>query len=118
MITFTSTFSNDLINQKELIQLDCEARLKVGFYVYLEAKMLFVIMSRGCGHISTLIVTKGCLSHEEIIELEKMFKGVYTDNSGTITVEELKHGLSKQDTRLLESKFKHFEAAYEMEVET
>ncbi|GJS63390.1 calcium-dependent protein kinase 2-like protein [Tanacetum coccineum] len=39
-----------------------------------------------------------------------MFKGMYTDNSGTITVEELKHGLSKQGTRLLEYEVKHLEA--------
>ncbi|GJX11606.1 calcium-dependent protein kinase 2-like protein [Tanacetum coccineum] len=55
-------------------------------------------------------VIAGCLSHEEIIGLKQMFKGMYTHNSGTITVEELKHGLSKQGTRLLESEVKYLEA--------
>lgn len=35
-----------------------------------------------------------------------MFKGMDSDNSGTITLEELKHGLSKQGTRLTESEVK------------
>ena len=34
--------------------------------------------------------------------LKEMFKGMDTDNSGTITIEELKHGLSKQGTKLSE----------------
>lgn len=35
-----------------------------------------------------------------------MFKGIDTDNSGTITLEELKHGLAKQGTRLSEMEVK------------
>ncbi len=34
--------------------------------------------------------------------LKEMFRGMDTDNSGTITLEELKHGLAKQGTRLSE----------------
>lgn len=34
--------------------------------------------------------------------LKEMFKGMDTDNSGTITLEELKQGLSKQGTKLSE----------------
>ncbi|KAI7743470.1 hypothetical protein M8C21_011321, partial [Ambrosia artemisiifolia] len=48
----------------------------------------------------------GCLSEEEIMGLKQMFKGMDTDNSGTITVEELKEGLSKQGTKLTESEVK------------
>ncbi|CAI9271073.1 unnamed protein product [Lactuca saligna] len=53
-----------------------------------------------------LRVIAGCLSEEEIMGLKKMFKGMDSDNSGTITLEELKHGLSKQGTRLTESEVK------------
>lgn len=34
--------------------------------------------------------------------LKELFKGMDTDNSGTITLEELKKGLSKQGTKLSE----------------
>lgn len=34
--------------------------------------------------------------------LKEMFKGMDTDNSGTITLEELKQGLAKQGTKLTE----------------
>ncbi|KAE9596303.1 hypothetical protein Lal_00048724 [Lupinus albus] len=53
-----------------------------------------------------LRVIAGCLSEEEIIGLKKMFKGMDTDNSGTITIEELKQGLSKQGTKLTEQEVK------------
>lgn len=38
--------------------------------------------------------------------LKEMFKGMDTDNSGTITLEELKQGLSKQGTKLTENEVK------------
>ena len=44
----------------------------------------------------------GCLSEEEIMGLKEMFKGMDTDDSGTITLEELRQGLAKQGTRLSE----------------
>jgi len=47
-------------------------------------------------------VIAGCLSEEEIMGLKEMFKGMDTDNSGTITLEELRQGLAKQGTRLSE----------------
>lgn len=43
------------------------------------------------------------LSEEEIIGLKEMFKSIDTDNSGTITFEELKDGLRKLGTKLSES---------------
>ncbi|KAL5077774.1 hypothetical protein RYX36_016758 [Vicia faba] len=49
-----------------------------------------------------LRVIAGCLSEEEIMGLKEMFKGMDTDNSGTITVEELKLGLQQQGTKLSE----------------
>lgn len=48
----------------------------------------------------------GCLSEEEIRGLKEMFKGMDTDNSGTITLEELKQGLAKQGTKLSEYEVK------------
>ncbi|KAG6629823.1 hypothetical protein CIPAW_14G111800 [Carya illinoinensis] len=53
-----------------------------------------------------LRVIAGCLSEEEIRGLKEMFKGMDTDNSGTITLEELKQGLSKQGTKLSEYEVK------------
>ena len=49
-----------------------------------------------------LRVIAGCLSEEEIMGLKEMFKGMDTDNSGTITIEELKQGLAQQGTKLSE----------------
>ncbi|XP_024011473.1 calcium-dependent protein kinase 17 isoform X2 [Eutrema salsugineum] len=49
-----------------------------------------------------LRVIAGCLSEEEIMGLKEMFKGMDTDSSGTITLEELRQGLAKQGTRLSE----------------
>lgn len=43
------------------------------------------------------------LSEEEIIGLKEMFKSMDTDNSGTITYEELRNGLPKLGTKLSES---------------
>ncbi|XP_058743083.1 calcium-dependent protein kinase 17 [Vicia villosa] len=53
-----------------------------------------------------LKVIASCLSEEEIMGLKQMFKGMDTDNSGTITIEELKQGLAKQGTRLTEQEVK------------
>ncbi|OIV95538.1 hypothetical protein TanjilG_10926 [Lupinus angustifolius] len=53
-----------------------------------------------------LRVIAGCLSEEEIMGLKEMFKGMDTDNSGTITIEELKQGLAKQGTKLSEQELK------------
>ncbi|CAM8978526.1 unnamed protein product [Rhodiola kirilowii] len=53
-----------------------------------------------------LRVIAGCLSEEEIMGLKEMFKGMDTDNSGTITMEELKQGLAKQGTKLSEYEVK------------
>ncbi|CAA7389020.1 unnamed protein product [Spirodela intermedia] len=53
-----------------------------------------------------LRVIAGCLSEEEIRGLKEMFKGIDTDNSGTITTEELRQGLCKQGTKLSEYEVK------------
>ncbi|OIW02809.1 hypothetical protein TanjilG_29585 [Lupinus angustifolius] len=53
-----------------------------------------------------LKVIAGCLSEEEIMGLKQMFRGMDTDNSGTITIEELKQGLAKQGTKLSEQEVK------------
>ncbi|KAL6563746.1 Calcium-dependent protein kinase 17 [Orobanche gracilis] len=53
-----------------------------------------------------LRVIAGCLSEEEIMGLKEMFKGMDTDNSGTITLEELKQGLAEQGTKLSETEVK------------
>ncbi|XP_031491245.1 calcium-dependent protein kinase 17-like [Nymphaea colorata] len=49
-----------------------------------------------------LRVIAGCLSEEEIMGLKQMFKSMDTDNSGTITLEELRRGLTSQGSRLTE----------------
>ncbi|XP_072954861.1 calcium-dependent protein kinase 2 isoform X2 [Typha angustifolia] len=55
---------------------------------------------------AALRVIAGCLSEEEIKGLKEMFKSMDTDNSGTITLDELKQGLSKQGTKLTEAEVK------------
>ncbi|KAK3162240.1 hypothetical protein QOZ80_1BG0087250 [Eleusine coracana subsp. coracana] len=52
---------------------------------------------------AALRVIAGCLSEEEIRGLKEMFKGMDADNSGTITVDELRRGLAKQGTKLSEA---------------
>ncbi|KAF3618327.1 Calcium-dependent protein kinase 17 [Capsicum annuum] len=53
-----------------------------------------------------LRIIAGCLSEEEIMGLKQMFKNMDTDNSGTITLEELKQGLAKQGTKLSDYEIK------------
>lgn len=48
-------------------------------------------------------VIAGCLSEEEIKGLKEMFKSMDSDNSGTITVDELRRGLAKKGTKLTEA---------------
>nr|CAD1843510.1 unnamed protein product [Ananas comosus var. bracteatus] len=55
---------------------------------------------------AALRVIAGCLSEEEIKGLKEMFKNIDTDNSGTITLDELKQGLAKQGTKLSELEVK------------
>ncbi|KAI8558772.1 hypothetical protein RHMOL_Rhmol04G0123200 [Rhododendron molle] len=51
------------------------------------------------------------LSEEEIVGLKEMFKSIDTDNSGTITFEELKAGLPKLGTKLSESEVRQLMVA-------
>ena len=39
-------------------------------------------------------------SEEEVTGLKELFRSIDTDNSGTLTMEELKQGLAKQGTML------------------
>ena len=49
--------NSSLIQQKELVQLKREARLKGGFYVNPEAKLLFIVRIRG--YVSKLLECVG-----------------------------------------------------------
>jgi hypothetical protein len=51
------------------------------------------------------------LSEEEIMGLKEMFRMMDTDNSGTITFEELKEGLQKQGSNLAESEVRQLMTA-------
>lgn len=55
------------------------------------------------------------LSEEEIMGLKEMFKSMDTDNSGTITFEELKTGLSKLGTKLSESEVRQYMEAADVD---
>ncbi|XP_022760810.1 calcium-dependent protein kinase 3-like isoform X2 [Durio zibethinus] len=55
------------------------------------------------------------LSEEEIIGLKEMFKSMDTDNSGTITFEELKAGLPKLGTKLSESEVRQLMQAADVD---
>ena len=55
------------------------------------------------------------LSEEEIVGLKEMFKSMDTDNSGTITFEELKAGLAKLGANLAESEVRQLMDAVSIE---
>ncbi|XP_072967028.1 calcium-dependent protein kinase 1-like [Typha angustifolia] len=55
------------------------------------------------------------LSEEEIMGLKEMFKSIDTDNSGTITLEELKSGLPKLGTKLSESEVRQLMEAADVD---
>ncbi|MFS8003782.1 putative protein kinase CAMK-CDPK family [Helianthus anomalus] len=55
------------------------------------------------------------LSEEEIIGLKEMFKTMDTDNSGTITYEELKAGLPKLGTKLSETEVRQLMEAADVD---
>ncbi|XP_031504052.1 calcium-dependent protein kinase 1-like [Nymphaea colorata] len=55
------------------------------------------------------------LSEEEIMGLKEMFKSMDTDNSGTITFEELKAGLPKLGTRISESEVRQLMEAADVD---
>ncbi|XP_060180107.1 calcium-dependent protein kinase 1-like [Lycium barbarum] len=55
------------------------------------------------------------LSEEEIIGLKEMFKSIDTDDSGTITFEELKAGLKKMGTKLSESEVRQLMEAADVD---
>lgn len=55
-------------------------------------------------HVLQVIAER--LSEEEIGGLKELFKMIDTDNSGTITFEELKEGLKKVGSELMESEIK------------
>ncbi|KAF7810382.1 calcium-dependent protein kinase 1-like [Senna tora] len=55
------------------------------------------------------------LSEEEIIGLKEMFKSMDTDNSGTITYDELKAGLPKLGTKLSESEVRQLMEAADVD---
>ncbi|XP_071726416.1 calcium-dependent protein kinase 1-like [Rutidosis leptorrhynchoides] len=55
------------------------------------------------------------LSEEEIIGLKEIFKSMDTDNSGTITLEELKAGLPKLGTKLSESEVRQLMEAADVD---
>jgi calcium-dependent protein kinase len=55
------------------------------------------------------------LSEDEIMGLKEMFKCMDTDNSGTITFEELKEGLQKQGSKLAESEVRQLMQAADVD---
>ncbi|WVZ99742.1 hypothetical protein U9M48_045001 [Paspalum notatum var. saurae] len=55
------------------------------------------------------------LSDEEIVGLKEMFKSLDTDNSGTITLEELRTGLPKLGTKISESEIRQLMEAADVD---
>ncbi|EFJ07310.1 calcium dependent protein kinase 34 [Selaginella moellendorffii] len=55
------------------------------------------------------------LSEEEIIKLKDMFKQMDTDNSGTITFEELKAGLAKQGSNMIDAEIRQLMEAADVD---
>ncbi|KAG5014531.1 hypothetical protein JHK85_020667 [Glycine max] len=65
--------------------------------------------------LSAVEVIAENLSEEEIIGLKEMFKSMDTDNSGTITFEELKAGLPKLGSKLSESEVRQLMEAADID---
>ncbi|KAJ1687982.1 hypothetical protein LUZ63_019372 [Rhynchospora breviuscula] len=55
------------------------------------------------------------LSEEEIMGLKELFKSIDTDNSGTITLDELRAGLPKLGTKISESELRHIMEAADVD---
>lgn len=58
-------------------------------------------------YLSYLQIIAERLSEDEIAGLKEMFKMIDADNSGHITLEELKNGLEKVGANLMESEINH-----------
>jgi len=56
-----------------------------------------------CRHLFNIQVIAESLSEEEIGGLKELFKMIDTDNSGTITFDELKDGLKRVGSELTEN---------------
>uniref|UniRef100_A0A0E0MC66 non-specific serine/threonine protein kinase n=1 Tax=Oryza punctata TaxID=4537 RepID=A0A0E0MC66_ORYPU len=67
---------------------------------------------------AALRIIAGCLSEEEIKGLKEMFKNIDKDNSGTITLEELKNGLAKQGTKFSDNEIEQLMEAVSPHAET
>ena len=72
----------------------------VCYIIDLDAFILIYLVELYC--ILAQVIAES-LSEEEIMGLKEMFKSMDTDNSGTITFEELKAGLPKLGTKIYES---------------
>jgi len=78
-------------------------------FVY-SIRFLYIVWCSSKSHTDTLKkyfqVIAERLSEEEIGGLKELFKMIDTDNSGTITFEELKAGLKSVGSNLMESEIK------------
>jgi calcium-dependent protein kinase len=70
-----------------------------------------------CFKLNLMQIIAGCLSEEEITGLKEMFKNIDKDNSGTITLEELKHGLAKHGTKLSDTEIQQLMDAVSFPIE-
>ncbi|KAJ0106674.1 hypothetical protein Patl1_17616 [Pistacia atlantica] len=77
-------------------------------------KLKKVALKRGRQYKWDKVIAEN-LSEEEIMGLKEMFKSMDTDNSGTITYEELKAGLPKLGTRLSESEVRQLMEAADVD---
>lgn len=69
--------------------------------------MILFLCGKSCMHPKfSLQVIAERLSEEEIGGLKELFKMIDTDNSGTITFDELKAGLKRVGSQLMESEIK------------
>lgn len=67
--------------------------------------VIYLFLNDGC-EIGLMKVMAENLSDEEIKGLKEMFNNIDTDRSGTITLQELKHGLARLGSKLTESEIK------------
>ncbi|AQK96755.1 Calcium-dependent protein kinase, isoform 2 [Zea mays] len=98
-----SNGAKDLV--KKMLRQDPKERLTAAEILSKTTVLLLLCM---------LVVAEN-LSDEEIMGLKEMFRSLDTDNSGTITLEELRSGLPKLGTKISESEIKQLMEAADVD---
>ncbi|XP_054810729.1 calcium-dependent protein kinase 1-like isoform X3 [Prosopis cineraria] len=106
-----SSSAKDLI--KKMLQANPKERFSAVEVLILSRMKQFQAMNK-LKKVALKVIAEN-LSQEEIIGLKEMFKSMDTDNSGTITYDELKAGLHKLGSKLSESEIRQLMEAADVD---